>query len=349
MKGRSAWLFAGGSMILLATFQADLAFASLLNASSYSTVQQISSGSWVVFPSANPSSIATGSAYGPITPWAQSPCNPIAGSQLTKVITITFSNSRNNYKDVTLNDVTGLSVGMAVTESAGNNIVNSGTNLITDIVGNKITLAKGTGPGVQNSGTGNLYFDVAATVANSTWTPAGSGSSNKVTVRVDMIALIVVGMSVTGTGIVNSGSNTVAGTSTSSGNKYVTLAMGGNTSAKDIILVFRTADTCVFPPPTYNEFFTLNSTGTIDVLKVALTTSSGLMTVQSCSGTWNESARTCSGSISSIITDGLSHSLPISAGANIRLRVVSSAANTSTTISSSVTTSDLPLTQGASS
>ncbi|MCX6440203.1 MAG: hypothetical protein NTZ91_02715 [Actinobacteria bacterium] len=225
---------------------------------------------------------------------------------------------------------------MAVTEDGINNIVNSGTNRITDINtgSNLITLTTGGNSG--GSGT-TLYFDAAARIVSS-W----SNSSTRVTV--DFITGISSGMIVTGTRIVNSGSNTVSSVST--GNKTVTLSTGGNTSPQNTILVFKNAPVC---SNTYNEFFSVNNTGTVDVAKVALTESSGTVVIQSCNtggvGTpyaaWDEGARTCGGVSNTVVTDGLSHPLSILAGDTVRLRALSSSGNTSTSISVSVSTSDL--------
>ncbi len=329
MKVRSVCVWLMACTMLFIPAQTDLAFASLDAIKTSATAHSISTASWAVVAGANSSATATG-AYGPITPWSQS-CT--SGSQVSRTINGSWTSSS---KTVVLNDVSGLWIGMAVTEDGVNNIVNSGTNRITNINtgSNLITLTTGGNSG--GSGT-TLYFDAAARIVSS-W----SNSSTRVTV--DVVTGISSGMTVTGTGIVNSGSNTVSSVST--GNKTVTLTTGGNTSPQNTILVFKNGQVC---SNTYNEFFSVNNTGTVDVAKVALTESFGTVVIQSCNtggvGTpyaaWNEGARTCGGVINTVVTDGLSHALSVLAGGTVRLRAFSSSSDATTSISVSVSTSDL--------
>ncbi len=328
MKLRSVWVVVVASTMLAMSTQTDLAFASLLSVAKNSSAQSISTGSWTVFAGSGSSSTATGLPYGSITPWTQS-CS--GGGSITK--TINDNSWSNGNRTITLSNTSGLAIGMSVTGSGIN--VGGTPNRITGVSGNSITLNNGS----NSSANGTvLTFTIQAMVTDSNWSPTGTGSSNKTKVRVDSILLITSGMTVTGTGIVNSGTNTVASTSSSGGSKYVTLTTGGNSSTANTILTFNTAPVCT---DSYSEFFSLNNTGTIDVLKVAITTSSPSMTIQSCSGTWSEAARTCSGTINSITPSAVSQALPVAAGGTVRLRAVSSVAGATTTISVAVSTSDL--------
>ena len=331
MKVRSVWVAIVASVMLAVSTQTDLAFASLLSVTSNSSPQSISTGSWTVFAGSGPNSTATGSDYGPITPWTQS-CS--GGGSITK--TINDNSWSNGNRTITLSDTSGLAIEMSVTGSGIN--VGGTPNRITGISGNAITLNNGS----NSSANGTvLTFTIQAMVTDSNWTPTGTGSSNKTKVRVDSILLITSGMTVTGTGIVNSGTNTVASTSSSGGSKYVTLTTGGNSSAANTILTFNSAPVCT---NTYSEMFSVNNTGTIDVAKVAFTLSSGSITLQKCSVSWTEIAGVgnCVGGTPSTVTaNGISQTLSVTAGGTVRLRAVSSAANASTTISVAVSTADL--------
>ena len=331
MKLRSVWVVVVASTMLAISTQTDLAFASITSVISNTNPQSISSGTWTVFAGFGPNSTATGSAYGPITPWTQS-C--IGGSQITK--TINDNSWSNGNRTITLNNTSGLAIGMSVTGSGIN--VGGTPNRITGISGTAITLNNGSNTSANGT---VLTFGIQAMVTDSNWTPTGSGSSNKTKVRVDSILLITNGMTVAGSGIVNSGTNTVASTSTSGGSKYVTLTTGGNSSTSNTILTFNSASVCT---DTYSEMFSVNNTGTIDVAKIAFTLSSANVTLSSCSVTWTETsgAGSCTGGTETSITaNGVSQTLSVPAGGTIRLRAASSVSGASTTISVAVSTADL--------
>ena len=336
------------STMLAMSTQTDLAFAALSSITSNSSPQSITTGSWVVFAGATPSSSASAAGYS-VTPMTQGSCVPSGGSQLSKTISTTFSNGNSSYRKVALNDVTGITKGMVVTESSSNNIVNSGTNRVTNINTETLEITLTTGSqnngSVHNSGSGTLYFDVAAMITSSTWATVGGIPARQATL--DMTTGLANNMLVSDPinlpGIVNNGTNTVL--SFSSNSKTVTLNIGGNSSPKDAILVFRTNGTCTPPPATYNEMFSVNNTGTIDVAKVAFTLSSASITLQKCSVPWTETAGVGScigGSATSVTANGISQTLSVTAGGTVRLRAVSSAANTSATITVIVSTADLP-------
>ncbi len=324
MKLRSVWVVMVASTMLAISTQTDLAFAALSSITSNSSPQSISSGSWIVFAGANSSSPSTGLPFAN-TPWAQS-C--AAASQISK--TVNAGAWTNTGRSIVLNDVTNLTVGMAVT---GTGISGSGTNRITTIsVANKrITLTSGVSTSALNT---TLYFDAAATV-NGGW----STSTTKISVSLDITTGIGVGMTVTGTGIINSGTNTVAAINT--GSRTITLTTGGNTSVSNTVLVFKNAPICT---NTFSEMFNVNNTGTIDVAKVSFTLSSGSVSLQKCSVAWTEisGAGSCvGGTATSITANGISQTFAVPAGGTIRLRAVSSVANAATTISVAVSTADL--------
>lgn len=321
MRRKSVWAVLTALTMLFGTSQIDLAYASISALSYSSTVQTVGVASWSVSASASQGASAGGAAYGVITPWSQT-CSP--APRITKVVASTWNPSKTV---VTLSNTTSLIVGMVV---SGTNIGSSGVARITVISGSTITLDKGS----NTSAIGVvLTFDLAAKTATGTW----STGITKITIPVDQVTGLTAGMFVSGSGITNSGTNTIA----SVGLTTITLTQGGNTSANNTILTFLSPLACV---DTYDDFFYLNNTGTIDVSSVAITVTStpgGTMTIQSCSGTWNEPAHTCSVTPTVFVADGASHSMPISAGANVRLRILSSSSGATASVSVAVSTSDL--------
>jgi hypothetical protein len=94
-----------------------------------------------------------------------------------------------------------------------------------------------------------------------------------------------------------------------------------------LVLSFPNAGTNGQPsyPP---QFFTVGNTGTIN-LTAATYTATGTpatasFTIESCSGAWNETANTCPGTITTVITTAMSPqtstAVPAGAGQSIRLR-----------------------------
>ena len=337
MKVRSVCVSFMACTMLLMTAQTDLAFASLAAVRTSSTELSITSASWAVVAGANSSATATG-AYGPITPWSQS-CTNTASPAITKKQTTSWNNRKASFTNVT-----GLRVGYIIIGARPSSP--STTYRIKAIVGNQVEVDSG-GNSPNSSNNTTLTFEVAKRVNGSNW--ENYLGVVDATVNVDEATDdLSTGMTVSGSGITNSGSNTILLLNYGGvNNKKITLAQGLNTSADSTILTFDSfVTTCT---DSYNEFFSVNNTGTVDVAKVALTESSGTVVIQSCNtggvGTpyaaWDEGARTCGGVINTVVTDGLSHTLSVLAGGTVRLRALSSSGNTSTSISVSVSTSDL--------
>jgi hypothetical protein len=146
-------------------------------------------------------------------------------------------------------------------------------------------------------------------------------------------------MTVTGTGIVQPGVNTISSLTATT----VTLAVGGNTSSNGTTLTF-TSGVCV-----YDQYLSINNGGltaisSFIVIATSTTTSGKSIQLQTCSGgTWNEATDACSGAIVSLTTtigagsganspQTATISLPLAESGTLRLRALSNQLGKSITV-----------------
>jgi len=173
---------------------------------------------------------------------------------------------------------------------------------------------------------------------------------------------LTIGMSVSGTGIINPGTNTIVSIAPLSGKVRITLAFGDNTSVKGTTLTFTGSQSVC--TTTYESFFSVNNLGSLNVSSINFqqtitSTSGGSMSILSCntggvgtsSALWNESTGLCAGTMNTILittrgallasaTSSITgYSLPITSGQSRRLKIVSSQASRSSSISVSISVS----------
>lgn len=188
-------------------------------------------------------------------------------------------------------------------------------------------------------------------------------SSKNVRVYIQTPNSLSIGMGVSGVGIINSGTNTIVAIEYKSGkDDRVTLAQGPNTSIQGTTLTFTSSqNVCT---TTYESFFSINNLGSLNASSINFqqtitSTSGGSMSILSCntggagtsSALWNETTGQCSGTINTILltTRGSSsasaastitgYNLPIIPGQSNRLKIISSQANRSSSISISISAS----------
>ena len=319
-------------IVLSGTTQTDLAYAAINSLVTSSSAQNISAGTWSISPALTAGVNANGVALS-ITPWTQT-CNPA----------VRVSTSVNSAwalgKTFTPQSMTGLVVGMVVW---GTGINLSGANRIASKTATTITLT--TNGNTSSIGT-VLFFDPASKLTSGTWTPTGTSSSSKITVPVDSTNGVTANMLVSGAGVINSGTNTVKTVAANS----ITLNTGPNISSNNALLIFTNpAPACT---NAYNDFFYLNNTGTIDASSMSITLSSsplGAITLETCNTAgisstpvaWNVGAHSCPNQKNTFVTDGISHILPIAAGTNLQVHLLSTTSGATASVSVTIQTSDL--------
>ena len=348
MRIKSNWVVAVASMMLLATSQTDHAFAALNSLTRNSAPQGISTASWAAVAGVDQnvtSADRAGSAY-PMT--LTSLCTPAAAITRTTTGSVTGSG-----RTITLTTaVTGLQVGYLVT---GTGIANS-YSLNTNPSSNSRRIGSfPDGPngfriqftsGTSSSASGTiLTFTIAKQLVSVFDSVSGGSNDAKGVVFTGSATDLVVGMTVRGSNIASSGTNTIA--SLPSADRFVT-SIGPNSDSNQII-AFGNASTC-----TYFSFFTLKNTGDITINSMSITqtgtalSGGNTITWSTCAGTWNEAAGTCSVAPTSILTTTSSSgaqqlTLTLAPGASVRVEAESTPAGASATlnISVSVSTTDL--------
>ena len=219
-----------------------------------------------------------------------------------------------------------------------------------------------------NAPTGSAYTltpsntrTTCSSITSYTKTTTSGWSNSNSRVTLNNITSLVVGMTVSGTGIKNSGTNTISAIDV--GNKRVTLSAYPNTSSTGTTLTFSTVPVCV---SSYDKFFSVINSGSYDIATLTIansvsTTSGNSIQLQSCniggagtaSAAWDEPNGTCAGTINVIMTtigagaganspQSISgYSLPISSGGSVRLRALSTQSGSSATVSIAVLNSDI--------
>jgi hypothetical protein len=348
MRIKSNWVVAVASMMLLATSQTDHAFAALNSLTRNSAPQGISTATWAAVAGVDQnvtSADRAGSAY-PMT--LTSLCTPAAAITRTTTGSVTGSG-----RTITLTTaVTGLQVGYLVT---GTGIANS-YSLNTNPSSNSRRIGSfPDGPngfriqftsGTSSSASGTTLTFTIAKQLNRVFDSVSGGSNDRRGIEtIETTSDLEVGMTVRGSGINNSGSNTISAITTA--DRFIT-ATGTNTDNNQI-LAFSNASVC-----TYFSFFTLKNTGDITINSMSITQSGTALsggdtiTWSTCAGTWNEAAGTCSGASNSILTTTSTSgaqqlTLTLAPGAWVRVQAESTPAGASATlnISVSVSTTDL--------
>jgi len=348
MKRRSVWVVVVASVMLLATSQTDLAFAGMNARAAQSNPHSITSGSWAAVAGIDSNvtnADRAGSAY---SATLTSICS--STSAITRSTTGSVTGSG---KIITLTTaVTGLQVGYLVTGTGIANTYPFGTDPLSSVQriasfpdgssGFRIQLSNGTS--TTASGT-TITFTIAKQL-NRVFDSVSGGTNDKKGIEtIETTSDLVVGMTVRGNNLSNSGTNTIAAITTA--NRFVT-ATGPNTDNNQII-AFSNAPTC-----TYSSFFTLKNTGDISINSMTITqtgtalSGGNTITWSTCSGTWTEAAGTCSVTPTSILTTTSSSgaqqlTLTLAPGASLRIEAESTPAGASATlaISVSVSTSDL--------
>ena len=348
MKRRSVWVVAVASMMLLAISQTDLAFAGVNARAIQSTPHSITSASWAAVAGVDQNVTSADRAGSGYAMTMTSQCS--SSSTLTRTTTGSVTGSG---KIITLTTaVTGLQIGYLVTGTGIANSYSLGTNPANNSQrilsfpdganGFRIELRYGTS--TSASGT-SLTFTIAKEL-NSLFDAVAGGTNDRKGVQIqETTSDLVVGMTVRGNNIVNSGTNTIASITTS--NRFITTS-GPNTDNNQI-MAFDYAPTC-----TYSSFFTLKNTGDISINSMSITQSGtalsggNTITWTTCGGTWTEAAGTCSIAPTSILTTTSSSgaqqlTLTLAPGAWVRVQAASTPAGASATlnISVSVSTSDL--------
>ena len=368
MKHRSVW-FVVVSVLLLAS-QADLAFATFASKSNNVVPHSISTATWGAFAGANVNATVTGNPYGPITPTAAvvtyCPGVPMyyittdgggwdPTGQKVKFQASNWSNSILIGNTITLNSginplvSTILAINYLTREitfsTTGNNplIGSTADNYQTYVVG-------------DSSVSCCLTTDFYLTTDGSGW----SSSSKRVKLQTATTSLYA-GMTVSGTGITSSGTNTVA--LVDNVNSQVTLTLGPNTSPSYTTLKFST------PCPgggttssSLDAYFTVQNSGNVDIQTLSITqtvtvTSSNSIKLQTCniggagtaSAAWNENTGTCAGTINTIMTTTSSnspqtvsgYSMPLIVGADVRIRALSTQALKTSVISITILNSNI--------
>ncbi len=355
MNLRPACAVVTAFIMLVIAAQADVVFGAIGGTSESVSQQSLATASWGVVAGVDSLATGTGSPLGPITPYS-SGCTGIP----TYYITIDSNGWDSAAQKVRFQSAgwdNAIAIGMTVT---GVGIVNSGTNTITNVnAGNReITLAIGgnTSPiystltiGVTTTSC-CVTTDYYLTTDGAGWTDNGSNVATHIH-SLQSVAVLSVGMTVTGPGIANSGTNTV--TALRSSDNRITLATGPNTSPDFTTLKFSTP--C--PVDTNSQFLSIVNIGSINLISMSIqqtvtSTAGKSIKLQTCSTTWNEIANTCSGTITTIMTtigSGSGANSPqtitwtrtITPGANVRLRALASAIGSTSTISVWATNSDI--------
>ncbi len=357
------------SLLLLTTTQTDLAFATLKAATNNSSSLNISTAAWGAFAGVNANAALTGNAYGPITPLSAS-VSFCPGVPLYYITTDGggWDDLGRSVKFQSANWSNSIAVGMTITLNSGVNPVVS-TIIAVNSGNRQITFSTtGNNPVVGSTADNYLTYvvgdaSVSCCVTTDYYlTTDGNGwssSSTKVGLQTATTALAV-GMTVTGVGIVSSGTNTI--TAVDNARQQVTLRLGPNTSANFTTLKFSTA--CPGAGVTSSAldgFFTIENSGSIAIQTLAITqtvtvTTTNSIKLQTCnvggagtaSAAWNENAGTCAGTINTIMTTTSAnspqtvsgYSMPLSIGGDVRVRALSTQANKTTTISVSVATTN---------
>lgn len=341
MRRKSVRVVKTALFVLVFATRADLALAGF-NATSVSSVpHSISTSSWSAIAGSNELSSATGSAYGPNTPFT-------SGCVGVPTYVITTDSSGWDVSGFTIRFQpqgwdSNIAPGMTV---KGSGVINSGVNTISAVntVTREITLQTG-----GNTSTANTKLTIGVTtnsccaVRDFYLTTDGSGwqSTGKRVGLQESTSQLSIGMTVTGVGISSSGLNTIA--SFSSGNR-VTLTVGGNTTPIFTVLKFST--TC--NTTSGSQYFNITNTGSLDldsfnIQQTTTTTNGRSISLQSCSETWDEVADTCPGTIAIIMTTigagagvnspqtvNWAQSIPV--GDSVRIRATSNESGKSSTI-----------------
>jgi hypothetical protein len=348
MKRRSVWVVLVASLLVLTTTQTDLSYAGIKALATQSTSQLITSGSWAAVAGVDQnvtSADRAGSAY-PAT--LTSICS--STSTLTRTTTGSVTGSG---KIITLTTaVTGLQIGYLVTGTGIANTYPLGTAPLSSAQtiqsfpdgasGFRIQLSNGTS--TSASGT-TITFTIAKQLNRIFDAVSGGTNDQKGIETKETTSDLVVGMTVRGNNIANSGTNTITAITTSI--RFI-VASGPNNDNNQT-LAFSNAPTC-----TYFTFFTIKNTGDITINSMSITQSGtalsggNTITWSTCNGTWTEAAGTCSVTPTSILTTTSSSgaqqlTLALTPGASVRVQAVSTPAGASATlnISVSVSTSDL--------
>ena len=347
MKRRSVWVVAVASMMLLATSQTDHAFAALKSLTNNSTPQNLSSASWAAVAGVDQnvtSADRAGNAY-PMT--LTSSCS--AGDAITRTTTGSVTGSG---RTITLTTaVTGLEVGYLVSGSGVSSSYSLNTNPSSSSRridsfpdgpnGFRIRFASGTS--TTPSGT-VLTFTIAKQIDNTLDSNSSGTNDRKRIQTIETVSELEVGMTVRGSNIANSGTNTIVSFPSGSNDEFIT-ASGPNIDNAQII-AFSNATVC-----TYFSLFYLRNTGDTSINSMSITQTgsavngTNTITWSTCSGSWSGS--TCSGSEAAILTattispQQLTRTLAPMEG--VWIRAVSSPAGSGATlnISVSVSTSDL--------
>lgn len=335
-------------MMLLATTQTDLAIAGIISRATHSNAQSISSGSWAAVAGVDQNVTSADRAGNAYSVTLTSICS--SSSTLTRTTTGSVTGSG---KIITLTTaVTGLEVGYLVTGTGIANTYPLGTDPLSSVQriisfpdgasGFRIQLANGT----STSGSGTTLTFTIGKQLNKVFDSVPGGTNDKKGIEtVETTSDLVVGMTVRGSNLSNSGTNTITAITTSI--RFIT-ASGPNTDNNQI-LAFSSAPTCI-----YSSFFTLKNTGDVSINSMSITQSGtalsggNTITWSTCGGTWTEAAGTCSVAPTSILTTTASSgaqqlTLSLAPGSWVRVEAESSPAGALATlnISVSVTSSDL--------
>lgn len=337
-------------MMLLATTQTDLAFAGIIASASQANAQSISSGSWAAVAGVDQNVTSADRAGNAYSATLTSICS--SSSTLTRTTTGAVTGSG---RIITLTTaVTGLEVGYLVTGTGIANTYPLGTDPLSSssvqriqnfpdgASGFRIQLANGTSTSV--SGT-TLTFTIGKQLNRVFDSVSGGTNDRKGIETIETTSDLVVGMTVRGSNLSNSGTNTITAITTSI--RFIT-ASGPNTDNNQI-LAFSSAPTC-----TYSSFFTLKNTGDVSINSMSITqigtalSGGNTITWSTCGGTWTEAAGTCSVTPTSILTTTSSSGaqqliLTLAPGSWVRVEAESTPAGASATlnISVSVSTTDL--------
>ena len=369
MKRRSVWVVLVASLLLLATTQTDLAFASIKASSNHSSPQNISTASWGAFAGVNANAGLTGNAYGPITPLSAT-VSYCPGVPLYYITTDGggWDGLGQKVKFQTSNWSSSITVGMTITLNSGVNplvstilAVNYGTREITFSTTGNNPLIGSTADNYLTYVVGDASISCCVTTDYYLTTDGNGWSSSSKRVGLQTLTTaLTVGMTVTGTGIVSSGTNTIS--VIDNANQQVTLTLGGNTSPSYTTLKFSTpCPGAGVTSTSLDAYFTIQNSGSMPIQTLSITqtvtvTSSNSIKLQTCNvggaGTaaaaWNENTGTCAGTLNTVMTTTSAnspqtvsaYSMPISVGGDVRVRALSTQTNRTTRISVSVATSD---------
>ena len=333
--------------MLLMTSQTDFAFASLAGFTENSSAQSIATASWAAVAGIDSnvtSADRAGSSY-PMT--LSTSCS--SGAAITRITTGSVSD---NGKTITLTTaVTGLAVGYLVSGSGVSSSYPLGTDpgassrRIESFPGGPtgFTIRFSNGTSTTPSGT-VLTFTIAKQI-DKTLDSNSSGTNDRKRIQtIETVSDLTVGMTVRGTNIANSGTNTIV--SFPSGSNFQFITTSGPNIESGQIIAFSNTTVC-----TYFSLFYLKNTGDISINSMSITQTgsavngTNTITWSTCSGSWSGS--TCSGSEVSILTattispQQLTRTLAPLEG--VWIRAISSPAGSGATLNVgvSVSTSDL--------